>query len=99
MSERANSHGRLAALGLIRKQERRLSADDPFRMQDPLNCHVSRDDLELYAMERASGDLLDTVEEHLLVCEHCRRSLDEVEQELRLLRVCLREAEVHSRPV
>lgn len=47
-------------------------------------------------MQRVSGDVLDSIEEHLLICESCRGSLDEIEQDLRVLRICLREAEVHS---
>lgn len=65
-------------------------------MQDSLNCHISPDDLELYAMRRASNDLVEQVEEHLLICEACRCALDEEEQELRVLRIFLREADVQS---
>lgn len=58
--------------------------------------HVSHDDLELYVLHRASAQVVEIVEEHLLVCEQCRCALDELEQELRVLRIYLRETEINS---
>lgn len=41
--------------------------------------HPSEDDLEEYVFGRLEGDALDEVEEHLLLCEDCRRRLTETE--------------------
>ncbi len=41
--------------------------------------HPSEDDLEEYVFGRLEGDTLDEVEEHLLLCEDCRRRLTETE--------------------
>lgn len=37
--------------------------------------HVSADEIELYSLDRLSEPELSRVEEHLLVCERCRRRL------------------------
>ena len=42
-------------------------------------AHQTEEDLELYALGRLSEARLESVEEHLLVCEVCRNMLDEVE--------------------
>lgn len=41
--------------------------------------HVSDDVLEAYALKRLSGNDLDTLEDHLLLCEDCRSRLEEAE--------------------
>jgi predicted anti-sigma-YlaC factor YlaD len=63
-------------------------------MKSFLNTHPTMDDLEYYSMNHQRNDnLIEAVEEHLLICENCRCNLDEVEQEVRVLKIVLREAE------
>lgn len=38
-------------------------------------CHITDDDLELYAMDRLAEPDAAPFEEHLLVCEECRARL------------------------
>lgn len=60
-----------------------------------LKTHPTMDDLEYYSMNHQRNDRpIEAVEEHLLVCEDCRCKLDEVEQEIRVLKIVLRETEV-----
>jgi hypothetical protein len=39
---------------------------------------LAEDDLELYAFRRLGSGDVDRVEDHLLVCGACRRTLDEI---------------------
>jgi hypothetical protein len=54
------------------------------------HTHPTQDDMELYAMHRAAEPILDSIEEHLLVCRSCRCELDTVEQQIRVMRIALR---------
>jgi hypothetical protein len=61
------------------------------------NLHPTPDDLEEYSRTQHDGNrFTEKVEEHLLICKPCRCRLDEVEQEIRVLRIVLREAEACS---
>ena len=42
-------------------------------------AHPSEDDLEEFVFGRLDGAALEQLEEHLLVCDHCRRRLSETE--------------------
>ena len=55
------------------------------------HAHPTPDEMELYAMHKAVECIVDRIEEHLLVCEHCRCELDDVEQQIRIMRIVLRE--------
>jgi hypothetical protein len=46
-------------------------------------CHILDDDLEQYALNRLPDSAAGKVEEHLLICEDCRRRLDETDQLIR----------------
>jgi hypothetical protein len=60
------------------------------------HLHPTADDLEEYSRtQHESNRFIEKVEEHLLICAPCRCKLDEVEQEIRVLRIVLREAESH----
>lgn len=63
-------------------------------MQVRFSHHPSADDLEEYALGRAGEAQAEPIEEHLLLCEVCRELLDEIEQQIRVLRIVLREVEV-----
>lgn len=49
--------------------------------------HASEDVLEDYAFGRLSGDHLDAVDDHLLVCDACRGELARTEDYIRLVRI------------
>jgi len=49
--------------------------------------HASEEVLEEYAFGRLSGDRLDAVDDHLLVCESCQDELKTTEAYIRLVRV------------
>ncbi len=63
-------------------------------MELTIESHPSLDDLELYVTGRPDENTTERVEEHLLVCESCRCALDEIEQEIRVLRIVLRGIDV-----
>ena len=63
-------------------------------MKSLFHTHPSLDDLEYYSGNHHRDDaLIESVEEHLLLCEQCRFTLDQLEQEIRVLKIVLREAE------
>lgn len=51
----------------------------------------SDDDLELYLMVRLNADITREIDEHLLLCGTCRRTVEELDDFLRLLRISLAE--------
>ena len=53
--------------------------------------HLDEDLLERYALKSATGQELETVEEHLLICEVCRRRLVKLEQFISALKQCHRD--------
>ena len=53
--------------------------------------HPAEDDIELYAMHRTNERIVERIEEHLLICASCRSALDEVEREIRTMRIILRD--------
>jgi predicted anti-sigma-YlaC factor YlaD len=55
--------------------------------------HPTQDEMELYAMHKAAEPVISDIEEHLLVCEKCRCELDSVEQQIRVMRIVLRDSE------
>jgi len=49
--------------------------------------HLSGETVERYSLKRIrNGTVLQRAEEHLLVCQECRRRLDEFEAMVRLMR-------------
>ena len=56
---------------------------------EPLDLHISEDDLEAYVLHRADDYLMDAVEDHLLLCPFCRMALDRLEEEIELMRELL----------
>lgn len=56
---------------------------------EPLDLHVSEDDLEAYALGRADDYLTDAIEDHLLLCPFCRMALDGLEDDIDLMRSVL----------
>ncbi len=59
--------------------------------------HATDDALELYALNKLVGLDLDSLEEHLLVCQACRSSLDIIDQEIKALRQSLQEFQLEDR--
>ena len=53
--------------------------------------HISGDSLEQYALGQLREPDLAIVEEHLLVCEHCRARLADVDAFIRAMRDAARE--------
>jgi hypothetical protein len=51
--------------------------------------HPSEDVLELYALGRLEPERLEPVEEHLLICEDCRRAVEQAEEYARIMRAAL----------
>jgi predicted anti-sigma-YlaC factor YlaD len=51
--------------------------------------HITYEALEQYAFKQLSEANVDLIEEHLLVCEYCRGTLDYVEDEIRALKEAL----------
>lgn len=58
--------------------------------------HPTDDEMELYAMHKAVEPAVEKIEEHLLLCESCRGELDAVLQQIRVMRIVLRECGVSS---
>lgn len=42
------------------------------------SLHEPDDQLELYALDRLPEDAMERVEEHVLICDHCRTRLDDI---------------------
>jgi hypothetical protein len=59
--------------------------------------HVTDEALEQYAFNQMPESDVELIEEHLLVCEYCRGTLDQVEDEIRLWREALRLSELECR--
>lgn len=55
--------------------------------------HLSAEQLEEYALQRLSGEALDRVEEHLLLCHGCCRELEQVEQFITAFKVAAQRVE------
>lgn len=60
------------------------------------NHACSEEVLELYALGRTRRTLTARVEEHLLLCARCRKRLDELTEEVRVIRAALSEHERES---
>jgi hypothetical protein len=58
--------------------------------RDAWGKHSDQDTLEAYHLGRLDGEPLVLLEEHLLVCERCRRALAEVADETEILQEALR---------
>jgi hypothetical protein len=69
-------------------------ADGPFTMNFLFHFHPTPADLEEYSgTHHDNNRFIEKIEEHLLLCEPCRGKLDEIEQDIRVLRIVLRQAE------
>jgi hypothetical protein len=53
--------------------------------------HPTEDDLELFSMGRLARHKQEPIEEHLLVCESCRKCVEELDQYTCALRTALRQ--------
>jgi anti-sigma factor RsiW len=56
-------------------------------MSGGVHCHIDPEDLERYAMGRASEEELARYEEHLLLCEMCRSALLETDSHVAAMRI------------
>jgi hypothetical protein len=54
-----------------------------------LDVHVSSETLELYSLNRLTGDQRDQLEDHLFLCEACRSRLRETDSYVRAMRSAL----------
>lgn len=54
--------------------------------------HIADEALERYSLQRSSDEEIETVEEHLLVCDECRARLDQADHYHRTMRLALRDA-------
>jgi len=52
--------------------------------------HIADEALERYSLQRSSDEEIETVEEHLLVCDECRARLDRADSYHRTMRTALR---------
>ncbi len=55
------------------------------------NTHVSTEELELYSLDRLEEPALGRLEEHLLVCERCRKGLEKEDRFSNAARAVLQE--------
>lgn len=55
--------------------------------------HLHRDACERYALNQLSGDELARHEEHLLICESCRKLQEAEDEYVRLMKEALRRLE------
>jgi anti-sigma factor RsiW len=62
------------------------------------NAHVSEEQLELYAVGKLSGEALDSLEDHLMVCSGCRTRLEEMDEYVATMRAGLRRVNAAERP-
>lgn len=53
--------------------------------------HLSIEQLEAYSRNQTELRKLAPIEEHLLICEQCRATLDRVEEHARILRAALQD--------
>lgn len=60
-------------------------------MPNALEGHPSDDELEQYSLGRLGDDRVAPLEEHLLVCEACRRRVEEFDEFVAVMRAALRE--------
>jgi hypothetical protein len=60
---------------------------------DILETHTPEDELERYALIPGPEPLAEIVEEHLLLCPGCCDMLDELEEEIAVIRAALRTLE------
>jgi len=65
-------------------------------MSTSRETHPSDDELELYSLGRMEEGQSRPVEEHLLVCEDCRRRVEEFDEFAAAMRAALREIEVRK---
>jgi hypothetical protein len=61
--------------------------------------HPSAEQLEEYVLHRLSGESLDRVEEHLLLCSGCCRELEQVEQFIAAFKQAARRIETAKPPL
>jgi anti-sigma factor RsiW len=59
--------------------------------------HFSEEDLELYALGRASEELQEQVEEHLLICTACQEKVTTIDQFVAALRTAIAHPEAQSK--
>jgi anti-sigma factor RsiW len=62
------------------------------------SLHESDDQLELYALDRLSDTEVERVEEHLLICENCRKRLEEAGMFARTMQYALSNPVVEPMP-
>lgn len=62
-------------------------------MPNALRGHPSDDELEQYSLGRLGDDQAAPLEEHLLLCEACRRRVEEFDEFVAVMRTALRETE------
>lgn len=60
-------------------------------MPNALRSHPSDDELEQYSLGRLGDDQAAPLEEHLLLCEACRRRVEEFDEFVAVMRAALRE--------
>jgi hypothetical protein len=83
--------------GALVKETAIKKASNPVPIGPPRNRHAAQQALEQYAFGQLVDSELQLIEEHLLMCEYCRGVLDNVDEEIRVLREALRLSELESR--
>jgi hypothetical protein len=67
-------------------------------MPNSPGTHPSDDDLEQYSLGRLGDEQATPLEEHLLVCEACRRRVEEFDEFVAVMRAALREESEGQQP-
>jgi predicted anti-sigma-YlaC factor YlaD len=62
---------------------------EPVPIRPPDQLHLATEAVEQYVFAQLKPVEKELLEEHLLSCDYCRRKLDFVENEIRLLREAL----------
>jgi anti-sigma factor RsiW len=68
----------------------RTAADFPCKMPN-LSSHADPEVLEQFILGHLSPEKEARIEDHLMVCDHCREALERADQEVLLLKAALRE--------
>ncbi len=61
-----------------------------------MHSHPDLDEFESYALNRGSSAVRRMLEEHLLICDECRDTLEETEREIAVMRIALRNLELET---
>lgn len=62
-----------------------------------MNTHLTRENVELYVLEKLSRDEFNGVEEHLLICGICRAALEQEENFISSIKAAILREEIKTR--